>query len=409
VEPIKGGLTSPLGFKACGVAAGLKRSGKPDLALLVSDTSASVAGVFTTNQVQAAPVLVSRERVAAGVLDAVVINSGNANACTGEVGLRDAEAMCRGVAEVLDLAPTRVAVCSTGVIGVPMPIDDVLGALPGAASLLDRSGGADLAGAMMTTDTFRKEAAVRCAIAGREYTIGGAAKGAGMIRPDMATMLCLITTDAPLTPAACKVALKSAVGHSFNRITVDGETSTNDTVLMLANGSAGGDDIGPGDPGFDILSDAVACVCSKLARLIVEDGEGATKFIEVTVTGAVSDEDAATAATAIAQSPLFKTAIFGQDPNWGRVMSAVGASRAKIDPDTIEVRFGDVVLASRGVAVPFDEDKAAAALTGREVSVRVDLGVGDGEACVWTCDLTYDYIRINAEYDRLKPAPGGGG
>jgi glutamate N-acetyltransferase/amino-acid N-acetyltransferase len=392
------GVCAPLGFSAAGVAAGLKPSGKDDLAVVLSDTPAAAAAVFTTNQMAAAPIRVSREHVADGTARAVVVNSGNANACTGATGLEDARAMARAAAAALDVSESDVVVASTGVIGVPMPIDaviDGIGSLAGAAS---RDGGPAAATAIMTTDTFPKEAVATVEVDGSTYSVGGMAKGAGMIRPDMATMLCFLTTDAPLSTRAAVVALRLAVDSSFHRITVDGETSTNDMCLLLANGAAGGQPMEPGSSAHDAVAAAVADVCGRLARMIVEDGEGATKLVEVVVEGARDEVEALAAARAVAESALFKCAVFGGDPNWGRVVSAVGASRAHVDPDAIEVRFGDVPLAQGGCAVPFDAKDAEAALAGREVEVVVDLNVGDARATILTCDLTHDYVRINAEY-----------
>jgi glutamate N-acetyltransferase / amino-acid N-acetyltransferase len=398
LEPADGGVTAAKGFSAAGVSAGLKKTGRPDVMLLLSDRPAAAAAVFTTNQVVAAPVIVSREHVADGRIRAVVANSGNANACTGERGLANARAMASAAAEALDVAATDVFVASTGVIGVPLPAALVVSGIGEAAERMDTQGGESAATAIMTTDTFPKQAAVGAEAQGRKYTVGGMAKGSGMIRPDMATMLAFVTTDAPLTAEACAAALARASETSLNRITVDGETSTNDCCLLMANGAVGGEEIGPDSAAFAQLADAVAVVCGELARMIVRDGEGATKLIAVTVAGAVSDADAATAAMSVASSALFKCAMFGGDANWGRVASAAGASKAKVDPDLIEVRFGDIVTCLGGTAVAFDEDAAAALLALEEVEVTVDLHLGGGAATVWTCDLTYDYVRINADY-----------
>ncbi len=394
----EGGVTAARGFVAAGVAAGLKKSGKRDVMLVFSEEPATAAAVFTTNQVVAAPVLLSRANVADGSIRAAVANAGNANACTGAKGLADARAMAEETARLLGVAASDVLVASTGVIGMPMPVAQVLAGIGEAAERLEGTGADSAAEAIMTTDTFPKQAAVTVEAQGRRYTVGGMAKGSGMIRPDMATMLAFVTTDAPLSAEACRAALSAAARSSFNRITVDGETSTNDTCLLMANGAAGGSEIEPGTDTFGAVAQAVAHVCGELARMIVRDGEGATKFITVTVRGALTDADAETAAMAVASSQLFKCAIFGGDANWGRAASAAGASRAKVDADLIEVSFAGVVTCRNGTAVAFDEEVVAAALAEKDVEVVVDLHLGDGEAVVWTCDLTYEYVRINADY-----------
>ena len=404
----EGGVTAPADFLAAGVAAGLKRSGRRDVALLLSERPAACAAVYTTNAVAAAPIAVTRAHLADGRVRAVVANSGNANACTGKRGMEDAAAMAREAAAALEIPASEVAVASTGVIGVPMPMDMVLPGIRAAAEELDNASGDAAAEAIMTTDTFPKQTAVSLDVGGRRYTVGGMAKGSGMIRPDMATMLAFVTTDAPLTAQACDVALRAAVDATFNRITVDGETSTNDMAMLIANGAAGGEDIGPDGAAFAPLAAAVAHVCRELARMIVRDGEGATKFAEVVVRGAANVSDARRAAMAVANSPLVKCALFGGDPNWGRVVSAVGASGAHVDPARLEVVFGGVVTARDGEAVDFDDAAAATALAGNEVEIVVDLHVGDSQFTAWTCDLSYEYVRINAEYDRLKPSTGVG-
>ncbi len=394
----EGGIVAPRGFLAAGVCAGIKKSGKRDLCLLVSESRAACAAVYTVNQMAAPPISVCRENLADGVARAVVINSGNANACTGAPGMAAARAMAEETARLLEVDAADVAVASTGVIGVQLPLSETIAGIAEAVEALDNATGDAAAEAIMTTDTFPKQTAVLVECEDRAYTVGGMAKGSGMIRPDMATMLAFLTTDAPLTSEACDAALSGAVGLSFNRITVDGETSTNDMCLLLANGAAGGAPISPDDPRFPPIAEAVRVVCAELARMIVRDGEGATKFIEITVNGATSDSDAELAAMAVADSLLFKCAVFGGDANWGRVVSAVGASRAKIDPDAIEVEFAGVLTCRNGTAVSFDEDEASAALSADEIEVVIDLHVGDGTATVWTCDMSYDYVRINADY-----------
>ncbi len=398
LTPVPGGVTAPAGFVASGVAAGIKPSGKPDMAMIACEAVVPAAAVFTTNTMAAPPVSISRTHIAHGAIRATVVNSGNANACTGAQGTADAIAMAQATANALGCDPHQVIVASTGVIGVPMPMDAVLPGVTAAAAALTPGGGADAAAAIMTTDTFAKEVAVSFDLDGVTCTVGGMAKGSGMIKPNMATMLAYVTTDAPLTSAACDAALRAAVGRTFNRITIDGDTSTNDMCLLMASGAASGPAIEPGTPEFERVLFYIHHVCAELARMIVRDGEGATKFIEVTVRGAATESDAEAAAFSIADSPLFKTAIFGGDANWGRVAMAVGKSGAKVDPDALEVVFAGITTCLNGTAVAFDEDAAAAALKLPNVEVVADLHVGAASATVWTCDLTYEYVRINGEY-----------
>jgi len=393
-----GGVVAPLGFLASGVSAGLKPDGRRDLALVAAETSVPAAAVFTTNKVVAAPVLISRRHISAGRARAVVINAGNANACTGPQGEADAIAMADAVAAGLGCNPHEVVVSSTGVIGVPLPVGKIVSAMPEAVAALDRRGGDAAAAAIMTTDTVAKQTAVTLEAGGRRVSVGGMAKGSGMIAPKMATMLAVLTTDAPLTSEACDVALRSAVDVTFNRITVDSDTSTNDMCLLLASGAAGGEPISPSDPAFADVAAAVLTVARELARMVVRDGEGATKLIAVTVIGAASDVDADVAAFAIANSPLVKTAIFGGDANWGRVAAAAGRSGCALDPASLDIRFAGIEVCTGGIAVAFDEDAAAEALAQPDIDVEVDLHLGSGTATVWTCDLTYEYVRINGEY-----------
>lgn len=398
VRPADGGVTAPKGFAASGISAGIKKSGNRDMALIAAARPVPAAAVFTRNLVAAAPVVVSRAHISNGLIRAAIVNAGNANACTGEAGLDDARRMAAVTGATLGCDPTDVIVASTGVIGVPMPMDLVVAGIEGAARALDRSPEDTAAEAIMTTDTFPKRSAAKVTFDGREYTVGGMAKGSGMIQPNMATMLAFVTTDAALTPAACDAALRAAVRRTFNRITVDSDTSTNDMCLLMACGEAGGDAIGPESPGFADVARAIHHVCGELARMIVRDGEGATKFVEVTVRGAVDEDDAEIAAFAVANSPLFKTALFGGDANWGRVAMAVGKSTAQVDPDLFDITFAGIPTCVGGTALPFDEAAAAAALAAHDIEVLVDLHLGDGAATVWTCDLSYDYVRINGEY-----------
>ena len=398
LTPVTGGVSAPAGFSASGISAGLKPGGALDVAIVVADKTSPAAAVFTTNKVAAAPVLVSRRHVASGTARAVVINAGNANACTGAQGERDAEATAAAVASGLGCAAEDVLVCSTGVIGVPLPATRLLGAVPGAVARLSADGGSLAAQAIMTTDTVAKEVAVEFMVDGATYRVGGMAKGSGMIQPNMATMLAVLTTDAPLTAAACDAALRAAVGTTFNRVTVDSDTSTNDTCVLMASGATGGAAIDVSDARYAAVVVAVRGVAENLARMIARDGEGATKLITVRVGGAASEADAELAAFAVANSPLVKTAVFGRDANWGRVAMAIGKSGCELDQSKFDITFAGIPVCSAGAAMGFDEDAALEALSADEVDIDVDLHLGEGAATVWTCDLTYDYVRINGEY-----------
>jgi glutamate N-acetyltransferase/amino-acid N-acetyltransferase len=395
---IEGGVTAPAGFSASAVAAGVKKSGKLDVALLVADHAVPAAAVYTTNSVAAAPVVVSRAHTVSGLVRAAVVNSGNANACTGPQGLADARAMAASVGQHLECPAEQVVVSSTGVIGVALPLDLVVAGIAQASAALTPDGGPAAAEAIRTTDTYAKQFAVEVTVDGTVYRVGGMAKGSGMIQPNMATMLAFVTTDAPLTPDACGTALRAATGRTFNRITVDSDTSTNDMCLLMASGVAGGGPIDADDARFAPVAEAIHLVCGELARMIVRDGEGATKFVAVTVRGAATEADAELAAFAIANSPLCKTAIFGGDANWGRVAMAIGKSGAIVDPGAFDVVFAGIPTCVAGAVLPFDEEAAAAALSGPDVDVLVDLHVGGASATVWTCDLSYEYVRINGEY-----------
>ncbi len=397
----EGTITSVPGFLAAGVSCGLKGGEALDLALVCVDRRASAAGVFTTNRFAAAPVRYDRAVLAenASGMRAVLINSGCANACTGEEGLRDAAEMAALAANALGCPAQAVLVMSTGVIGVRLPMDRLREGIPVAARSLSPEGGLDAARAIMTTDTRPKACAVRTALGGRPVTVAGMAKGAGMIHPNMATMLALIGTDAAASPGALQAILRRAVARSFNAITVDGDTSTNDTVLLLASGGAGNPPVtDAASPAGEALAEAVTAVATHLAQAIVRDGEGASRFVTICVRGASSDADAERAARAVANSPLVKTAIYGGDPNWGRVLCAVGYSGAEVEPERVSLRFADLVLVWGGQPRDYDEARAAEILRQPEVTVTIDLGLGDGEATVWTCDLTHRYVDINAHY-----------
>lgn len=398
ITPIEGGVTAPLGFRATGLHCGIKASGKPDLALLVSDVPAAAAAVFTTNLAQAAPVLVSKEHLAAsgGRAIAVITNSGCANACTGPQGLADAREMTVLTARAIGCDPRDVLVASTGVIGVNLKMAALRAGIPTAAGRASADGGPAAADAIMTTDPFPKSAAVEIVLPGGRVRVGGMTKGSGMIEPRMATMLGYLTTDAAIDAARLKRVLTEACRFTFNAITVDGEPSTNDCVFALANGASG---VAIDDASEPALFEAFRAVAKTLALGIVRGGEGATKLVAITASGALSDADAWTAARAIANSLLVKTAIHGADPNWGRLVAAAGRSGAPFVLDGARVRIGDLVLFEGGR--PFDDraPKAAQYLQGTDLDIEVDLGTGGPHrATVWTCDLSKMYVQINAEY-----------
>ena len=387
------------GFQFSVVEAAIKKPGRKDLALIFSECPAVAAAVFTTNAVKAAPVLLSAERIVSGKAQALVVNSGNANACTGAQGMLDARTTTHLVAEGLGIEEGLVQVCSTGVIGVPLPMDRLTSAIP---VLLAGRGGAtldDLAAAIMTTDTFPKAVLKTGGINGGRYTVAGVAKGAGMIMPNMATMLSFVLTDAALDPALINNLFHRSVDRSFNAITIDGDTSTNDTCLLMANGAAGTAVITAGSPEAEEFARLLDEVLLDLAKLIVRDGEGATKFVEIRITGADTDADAKRAAMAVANSSLVKTAFFGQDANWGRIFAAVGYSGAKVDPDRLALWFDDVCMARDGVFAGGDaEARGTEVLRNKELVVTVDIGVGAGRAVVYTSDLSHEYVSINADY-----------
>lgn len=397
IQTIEGGVTAPRGFLAAGVHAGIKRR-KKDVALVYSEWPCAAAGVFTTNRVKAAPLLVTRERVMQGPVRAVVVNSGNANACTGQRGLEDARQMAALCARALGVAEEEVLVASTGVIGVPLPMEKIAAGIEEAAKALSVQGAHDAALGILTTDTRPKEIAVRCDVDGVTFRIGAMAKGSGMIHPNMATMLAFITTDAGADRSFLQEELKKAVDVTFNMITVDGDTSTNDMVLLLANGAEANAWIEPGTRLAEAFSRALLHVCTELAKMIAADGEGATKLVEVRVLGARSERDARLAVKAIAGSSLVKTAVYGEDANWGRILCAAGYSGAEFDPERTTVYLGDVKVFEGGLAADFDEAEAKRALSGSQVRITVDLGAGEAQATGWTCDLTYDYVKINASY-----------
>ena len=385
------------GFQMAGVSAGLKKNGKLDLGLLVADTPASVAGVFTTNRVQAAPVRLTRERIRNGRCQAVIVNSKNANCCTGSQGEADAKTMAEAASKALGVPVELVAVASTGVIGEPLPVAKIAAALPELAAALSEDGMEALAGAIMTTDTVPKGAVAVASLPEGAFTVAGVAKGAGMIRPDMATLLSFLWTDADAAPEVLSSILKPAVDATFNRISIDGDTSTNDTVLLMAGGASGiAADSGQAR---DALAGAVHQVLSELARAIVKDGEGATKLVEIRVRGAGSAADARRIADTVAHSNLVKTAFFGQDANWGRILAAAGRAGVAFEPNRVDLFFDDVQMVKRGVGCgKAAEADATKVLKRPEFTVTLDLNASQGEASVLTCDFSLDYVRINADY-----------
>ena len=395
----QGGITSPQGFVAGVAQAGIKKPDRYDLALVYSNTPAAAAGVYTTNKFMAAPVQISQKNLAHGLARGFVVNSGCANACTGQEGLQNACLMAEKAAEVIGCAPEEVAVASTGVIGVQLPMSKIIKGIAEAGTAPSREKGHLAAQAIMTTDTCAKEIAVELELGGAKVILGGMAKGSGMIHPQMATMLGFITTDAAISPPCLQAALKEAVEVSFNMITVDGDTSTNDMVVILANGAAGNREIQDKESAdYKIFARALTEVCITLAKMIAQDGEGATKLIEVKVENAPGDSAARVIAKTIAGSSLVKTAIFGGDANWGRIICAVGYSGVDFNPDLIDVYLGDLPVARDGARLAFAEEHAGKILLERKVVITVDMKQGEGQATAWGCDLSYDYVKINAAY-----------
>lgn len=391
-------IVSPIGFKAAGMHCGIKHK-KNDLAILVSEVPANVAGVFTTNAIQAAPLLVTKEVVQqTGKMQAIIVNSGNANACTGKQGLQDAYLMQEKTAEKLGIAPELVGVASTGVIGEQMRMEPIVKGIHELAPTAKLESSILFSQAILTTDTVTKNTAYSLEIDGKTITIAGTAKGSGMIEPNMATMLGFVTTDANIESIHLQAALKSVTDLTFNSITVDGDTSTNDMVVVMANGMAGNDSLSPAHPDWEVFVTALHTVSQDLAKMIAKDGEGATKLIEVEVNGAISDSEARKIAKTVVGSPLVKTAIFGTDANWGRIIAAVGYSGATIDPNTISIEMGTTKVVENSEPVYFSEDELLIYLKQPEVKIVVDLHQGDGNGLAWGCDLTYDYVQINATY-----------
>jgi len=394
------GVTYPDGFSASGVYCGIKSSPETkDLALIHSENPANTAGVFTKNLVKAAPVKISKKRIDNhGMLQAIIVNSGNANACTGEKGLEDAKRMTEVTAETLNLDNELVGVCSTGIIGQLLPMEKILPAVKRAEEKLHRDGGPSASRAIITTDTRPKIAQNEVTVnSNKKIKIGGMAKGSGMIFPDMATMLAFITTDAEIDTEALNEALKYAADRSFNSISVDGHTSTNDSVILMANGKSN-IKIESGTQNFELFKNSLQQVSQSLAKQIVSDGEGASTLIEIEIKGAESFEQARQIGLSIANSTLVKTAVFGEDPNWGRIISAAGYSGAKFDPDLVDIYIGDILVSKQGCLIEFDQDKAEELLKKNEVLIIFDLNMGQAKTTVWTCDFTHDYIDLNSTY-----------
>lgn len=399
MKKIDGWVTTPQGFLAAGVKAGIKASGNHDVAVIYSTVPAATGAVFTQNKMCAAPVLVSRKVAAKSYVQAIVVNSGCANACTGEQGLKDAEAMQARTAELLGVENDAVYVCSTGVIGHFMPMDKLAKGIADAVDAMDETGGESCAMAIQTTDTFIKHAAYEFELGGKTVKIAGIAKGAGMIHPNMATMLTFLTTDAAVAPDVLKRAVKAAADKSFNMVVVDGDTSTNDSMIVLANGLAENEIIVSEEhPDYPAFFEALLACAQDLAKMIARDGEGATKFLEVNVAGAATWAEAKTAAMAIAKSPLVKTAFFGKDPNWGRIVCAAGYSGAQMEPDKVNLEIGGVRLVENGMNCNVPLESLKDIMEQHDISMKIDLGAGKEEATVWTCDFSYEYVKINGEY-----------
>jgi glutamate N-acetyltransferase/amino-acid N-acetyltransferase len=397
IKSLSGGVAAAAGFMGAGVACGVRDAGRRDLGLLFSELPCETAAVFTRNAVKGAPLVVTREAVETGGVRAVVANSGNANAATGEQGIEDARAMQALAAETLGIEASEVAVASTGVIGVHLPMDRISSGIRAASGKLDE-GGEGFAESILTTDTRAKEAVARVEVGGRTITVGGTAKGSGMIHPNMGTMLAFLATDAVVEKDCLKETLSRVTDRTFNRVTVDGDTSPSDMALLMANGAAGNEPLTLDSPDYPIFVEAIEDVAQTLAREIARDGEGATRLVEVAVEGAASEESAAALAKSVVGSNLVKAAVFGEDANWGRVLTAMGYSGEVFDPEEVELWFGPIKVFSGGEPVPHEEAEANATLAAGQVKITVQLGEGDASATAWGCDLSYEYVRINGSY-----------
>lgn len=392
------GVTFAKGFTAAGVKAGIKKSGNLDVAVIYTKTKAVVAGTFTQNKVAAAPVYVSKEVVATGTAHAIVANAGCANACTGQQGLDDAHKMAQIAADELGVNANDVIVGSTGVIGVNLPMDKLEAGIKDAVANLSADGSDNAGRAIITTDTHSKSVTCEFELSGKTVRMGAIAKGSGMIRPNMATMLCYITTDIAIDQALLQKAVSGCVEKSFNMISVDGDMSTNDMVIVLANGEANNAKITEENADYQIFFDKLMMLCTELAKQIAADGEGASKFLTINVKGAKSFADAKTVGMAIANSPLVKTAFFGEDPNWGRVICAVGYSGADMVPEKTVVKFGGITIFANGTGATYDEKALAHVMKEKDIVIDIELNMGQEDATVWSCDLSYEYVKINGEY-----------
>lgn len=392
------GVTFAKGFTAAGVKAGIKKSGNLDVAVIYTKTQAVVAGTFTQNKVAAAPVYVSKEVVATGTAHAIVANAGCANACTGQQGLDDAHKMAQIAADELGVNADDVIVGSTGVIGVNLPMDKLEAGIKDAVANLSADGSDNAGRAIITTDTHSKSVTCEFELSGKTVRMGAIAKGSGMIRPNMATMLCYITTDIAIDQALLQKAVSGCVEKSFNMISVDGDMSTNDMVIVLANGKANNAKITEENADYQIFFDKLMMLCTELAKQIAADGEGASKFLTINVKGAKSFADAKTVGMAIANSPLVKTAFFGEDPNWGRVICAVGYSGADMVPEKTVVKFGGITIFANGTGATYDEKALAHVMKEKDIVIDIELNMGQEDATVWSCDLSYEYVKINGEY-----------
>jgi glutamate N-acetyltransferase / amino-acid N-acetyltransferase len=403
MKQIRGGVTAPIGFTASGMRVGIKKTGdKKDLALIWSEKRCSAAACYTRNKVVGQPLAVTREHLADGHAQAVIVNSGNANACNGEAGIAAARRMAALVAERLPVEAQDVVVASTGVIGVQLDVAPIEGGMDALVSALSKAGSIDAREAILTTDTMKKELALSIELGGKTVTLGAMAKGSGMIHPNMATMLAFITTDCAISPALLQEALSESVKRSYNRVSVDGDTSTNDMVVILANGMAGNAPIADRGDDCRAFAEALDYLNAQVAKMIARDGEGATKLVECAVSGAASEAEAEALAKSVITSSLVKTALFGSDANWGRVLCALGYAPASLDPGQVRLAFesprGYLEVCRDGSGVPFSEEKAKLVLGAQEVTILVEVGKGPGQATAWGCDLSYEYVRINGDY-----------
>lgn len=402
MKMIEGGVTAAQGFVAGGIHCGVRKNkSKPDLAMIYSEKPCAAAAVYTQNLVKGAPILVTQKNIADGAAKAVICNSGNANTCNAD-GEEKAQTMCDLTAQALGIAPQDVVVASTGVIGQVLPMEPIQAGIPELVKALSADGSHAAATAIMTTDTIAKEAAAEVEIGGKTVKVGGISKGSGMIHPNMATMLCFVTTDCAISPAMLDKAIHQVTEKTFNMISVDGDTSTNDTFAILANGAAGNPEITAPGPDYDAFAEALEAVCRQLSKLMAGDGEGATKLLICRVDGAMDLAMARTVAKSVICSTLFKAAMFGADANWGRVLCAIGYSGAAVDVNKIDVSFrsakGQVDVCQNGAGIPFSEEKASQVLSEHEIEILVHLHLGEASAEAYGCDLTYDYVKINGDY-----------